>query len=359
MRIQERKQVGIIYHYTTMDRLSSILDSDSLISNSTIENTPIISFSRSRNGVTLKTGRNIGSKSFNYGTIRISIDGDRLSDKYQISPFSFQADLDNHEEVVISKQIKDLHKYIIDIAWVPTRKIKERDKLVWRELQNQYNFTFISPKNLLELSTLSSTFLESSLSSKDYINRSLIREYRIPKAGKVGKELLERAIDYYLKLLNISHPSIYIKLLKTKGNFIILSPEVLKQKEWTITLGLNDSTNIVLKFLAHELTHLKQILRKELVLSSEGELIWKGELFDKDEYMKNREYYDRTPWEVEARERQEELRDSFLKSSIFKEFKNKYDPIIVENTGGLLNLEDTLMSPLESLDSLVYPTRKR
>ena len=69
--LNERKQVGILYHFTNFSFLPKILESNSLKSNY-----PYISFTRNKNYCP-------------ECQVRILIDGDKLSDKYKIEPYSF------------------------------------------------------------------------------------------------------------------------------------------------------------------------------------------------------------------------------------------------------------------------------
>jgi hypothetical protein len=79
--INEGKQVGDIYHYTYLRQLPLILKSGKLRpSPARLEKKGYISFSRDRAlGTTLGPDRT---------QVRITIDGDKLSNKYSISPYA-------------------------------------------------------------------------------------------------------------------------------------------------------------------------------------------------------------------------------------------------------------------------------
>jgi hypothetical protein len=78
--ITEGKQVGEIYHFTSLDFIYDILESGKLEpSSSRLEKLGFISFTRNRALPTLG-----GFKS----QVRITIDGDKLSNKYQILPYA-------------------------------------------------------------------------------------------------------------------------------------------------------------------------------------------------------------------------------------------------------------------------------
>jgi hypothetical protein len=84
--LNEAKQVGILYHYTSKAGLKSILDSNEL--NITTESYRdhtlyFISFTRNKNFH--RKGNNWNVKT----DYRITIDGDKLSNKYKIQPFAY------------------------------------------------------------------------------------------------------------------------------------------------------------------------------------------------------------------------------------------------------------------------------
>ena len=81
--LREAKQVGDIYHYTRLEMglINKILKSGQLKpSGDRLENKGYISFSRDRAlGLTLGPSKT---------QVRITIDGDKLSNKYQILPYA-------------------------------------------------------------------------------------------------------------------------------------------------------------------------------------------------------------------------------------------------------------------------------
>lgn len=85
--LKEAKQVGLLYHYTSKSGLESILDIDELYASSERylgHELHFISFTRNKNFH--KKGANFNVK-IDY---RITIDGDKLSNKYKIQPFTYQ-----------------------------------------------------------------------------------------------------------------------------------------------------------------------------------------------------------------------------------------------------------------------------
>ncbi len=78
--IMERKQVGIIYHFTSFDGFVGMLAGNKLILKSIFYD--YISFTRDYDLVTR-------SGEFESAEVRIAVYGDLLSDKYHIEPFNF------------------------------------------------------------------------------------------------------------------------------------------------------------------------------------------------------------------------------------------------------------------------------
>ena len=84
--LNEAKQVGILYHYTSKAGLKSILDSNEL--NITTESYRdhtlyFISFTRNKNFHRKVNNWNVKTD------YRITLDGDKLSNKYKIQPFAY------------------------------------------------------------------------------------------------------------------------------------------------------------------------------------------------------------------------------------------------------------------------------
>lgn len=96
--LNEAKQVGTIYHFTTYDKSLSI------ILNQQMTSKEYISFTRNYD---LKDAY---SNDVNWGDVRITIDGNKLSNKYKIEPFldtknSIKRNKGENEERIIKKSI--------------------------------------------------------------------------------------------------------------------------------------------------------------------------------------------------------------------------------------------------------------
>ena len=136
MGLNESKQVGVIYHFANMVPAISICKSDTLRADNRCldgdyrydpdaedfedirEKTKSISFTREKDG---EKGQATAGR-----PVRFKIDGDKISTKYKIRPYSFYDDSKmvmglekyaNHEfeERLFGRDVVNLSKYIIDI----------------------------------------------------------------------------------------------------------------------------------------------------------------------------------------------------------------------------------------------------
>jgi hypothetical protein len=85
--LKEAKQVGSLYHYTSEKELKGILDSNELnVSTERYQGHELYFVSFTRNKNFHRKGANWGIKT----DYRITIDGDKLSNKYKIQPFAYK-----------------------------------------------------------------------------------------------------------------------------------------------------------------------------------------------------------------------------------------------------------------------------
>lgn len=129
----EAKQVGILYHFTTTGNLISILKSDTLRGSSASQlGKDVISTTRFYDmGDTplfpLPTG---------FGECRITLNGNKLSNKYKIRPFNDEYTLSGYgvsrgtgsseyEEMIMTDKVTNLSKYIIQIDSIETDIVDE------------------------------------------------------------------------------------------------------------------------------------------------------------------------------------------------------------------------------------------
>jgi hypothetical protein len=107
--ISEAKQVGDLYHYTSYENAPKILKADSL----QIGKTGHISLTRNKN-LHMQSTTGLG------GTrVRLTIDGDKLSEKYKIRPYKYHSmDVDagdESEENISRRHIDNLRDYVKDV----------------------------------------------------------------------------------------------------------------------------------------------------------------------------------------------------------------------------------------------------
>jgi hypothetical protein len=117
----EGKQVGILYHYTSIHRLLQILESNVLKSD--LDKGPIVrefvSFTRDKH-FHINYRDNISKD------CRLVIDGDKLSHHYKLQPYNYfnprdhivkphQGTYDESEERIRIRKLPDIRKYIIKV----------------------------------------------------------------------------------------------------------------------------------------------------------------------------------------------------------------------------------------------------
>ena len=144
--LNEGKSVGKIYHFTNGNIIDLILKDNILKSNKNMSqvgkqiNQHGISTTRLKDGVYNIHGRHKGTQASSYGSFRITLDGDKLSNKYKIIPVELQdSNFYNAEEYIITKEIPNISDYIIAIDYNP--KLKKTLKYV-NELELKYNYKF-------------------------------------------------------------------------------------------------------------------------------------------------------------------------------------------------------------------------
>jgi len=157
------------------------------------------------------------------------------------------------------------------------------------------------------------------------------------------KIALESAINFYLKELGVTKvPPITVKSIKQKKTFgdIALNTDGSIQDKFVIKVDPRSFFELFLKQVAHEVTHLKQIVKSELSAGQvEGKMsiLWNGKpVISSDEYGSGMDYdvYSKLPFEAEAIEKSKELRDKYIKSDEFQALKGK-DPLLDQIIGGM------------------------
>lgn len=120
---QEEKQIGIIYHFTNFDNLYSILKSGKLKGNKDIlerdkEKYKTHNFGENKYSYSFTRKRDLTE----FGTIRITLNGSKLSQKYKIFPIGDKNKYDLGEERINSKYSElDIIDSIISVNITPSK----------------------------------------------------------------------------------------------------------------------------------------------------------------------------------------------------------------------------------------------
>jgi len=93
----ERKQVGDLYHFTDVNKISQILYKDEL---EDINDRGYISFTRDK-----RMPSTTNEPWWTIKTVRITVDGDKLSDKYKIQPYNDNVNNTETEERIVGKSL--------------------------------------------------------------------------------------------------------------------------------------------------------------------------------------------------------------------------------------------------------------
>lgn len=120
--LQEEKQIGILYHYTSIPKLISIIKSNSLKSGKYETYLPLQN--KYVNSISLTRDKNF-HRLWRLGIItecRFIVDGNKLSRKYRIRPYHYfknyhynETHKDEQEEIVLTQEITNLSDYVIKL----------------------------------------------------------------------------------------------------------------------------------------------------------------------------------------------------------------------------------------------------
>jgi hypothetical protein len=132
--LNEAKQVGLLYHYTSVDGLKNILQSNQLKSseeNYMGNDLNFISFTRNKNFD--KKGQKFNVKT----DYRITLDGDKLSNRYKIKPFAYipgWSYKDNWEY----DWLEDEPESVVRDFFNATGDYDEQEERIWFKQPGQY-----------------------------------------------------------------------------------------------------------------------------------------------------------------------------------------------------------------------------
>lgn len=108
-QINESKSVGILYHYTSLENAIKIIKENQLKSNISDQGIQSISFTRNKNFHKNKNFNGISNE------CRFVIDGNKLSNKYKISPYAQKDFEKSSENFEAEERITSSHSFTIPI----------------------------------------------------------------------------------------------------------------------------------------------------------------------------------------------------------------------------------------------------
>jgi hypothetical protein len=133
--INEGKQVGIIYHFTSLTKFKSILNSDCLLGsqmNQYDKNDEnfYISFTRNKN---LFKQKHLG---IDGNLVKITLDGDKLSNTFKFSPFNalhsqkmYRIEAEERLNLKNKYKLSNLDKYVIKYEIIPYEYLKYNNSI--------------------------------------------------------------------------------------------------------------------------------------------------------------------------------------------------------------------------------------
>ena len=146
-KFEEAKQVGELYHFTTIERFDQIILTKVLKPSYNHVYGSGISFTRNKNF----------QKDVYYfqdKVIRLTLDGDKLSNQYKIKPYQDSNFQDEQEEFLITEKDVPIFKYIKDISVIKDDGIDTYDnlsKLLYTAYKNGIKIKILEEKKMIEL----------------------------------------------------------------------------------------------------------------------------------------------------------------------------------------------------------------
>jgi hypothetical protein len=205
--ITEGKQVGTLYHFTDLFSLLDILKTNTLKASNKHEKEkfPTVSLTRDKLGDIGGVG-GTGTK-----TVRISIDGNKLSNRYKITPYNYYSNYPDYEEPedemeeVVQGDIKNIIDYIIEVRINPDAGSIIHPKVI-DDLINKYPFIKISDKIRRGKKFFNYSEIALSLSDdvKQYIDDTITKE-KIKYSSDFPKYEM---IVYFNKKLNTKYDTL-------------------------------------------------------------------------------------------------------------------------------------------------------
>lgn len=127
----EAKQVGTLYHDTTIYGFINIAKTNKLIDKWPIGSINVFGKKTKRNEISVSRNKNL-----NWGPIKLILDGNKISNNYKIEPTSVTklGRPDPYEqlaeELIIVGELKPINKYLIGIGIYEDIELKNLDQLI-------------------------------------------------------------------------------------------------------------------------------------------------------------------------------------------------------------------------------------
>tara|TARA_R110001606_G_C15087786_1_gene618119 strand:- start:130 stop:669 length:540 start_codon:yes stop_codon:yes gene_type:complete len=164
---------------------------------------------------------------------------------------------------------------------------------------------------------------------KDIINEDI---FRTSLKLKPHDKLLSSAVIQFMQDKFGFSAKIIIKKKSNNSLFgdISLNNNSVINNKFYLHYNPNQSYPLQIKSMIHELTHVKQVSKKELLPSNDYKsILWKGKLgittVDYNKIVKQKDItsYKKLKWEIEAYSNMETLYKPFLNSKYWKSLKGK------------------------------------
>ena len=138
----EAKQVGVLYHITSIKNLLAILKTNQLQG-------AINGISTTRNKYLYKTISTVGGNQ-----CQLVLNGDKLSNKYKIKPYNDLTNIsygDENEELIYTRVINNVKKYIIKVQllkpsnwWFKDKKdLMTINRLLGKDLEDDFDVNIL------------------------------------------------------------------------------------------------------------------------------------------------------------------------------------------------------------------------
>ena len=150
------------------------------------------------------------------------------------------------------------------------------------------------------------------------------------KEGKIStwqKLYRQSIVDFFFRKYKLK-ATIKYKPIKSKKFFgdVVLNNDSINKHIFTLRYNPDSGFEYMLMSILHELTHVKQTIKKHLSVDDKGTIIlWKGKKVILVNDYKNIKYdeYKQLPWEVEAIKLSKSLPEEFYKSPEYLSLEGK------------------------------------